>query len=327
MKHHFGDMLDRSGGHWNFVPNRERYAYHMPEWTSGQKSISIATISKDDTDWKLIGTFPNLEELTLHSPSQDQLAFVNSLWRLKRLRITHARPKNLEFLARLQNLEEVILEYVSGFDDLSPLGELAGLRALHIENVRRVTDFSGLKTASSLRYLSIDGTIDWKQPVANFDFLQDLRQLEFLRLAWIRSLTTAPALLPLTKLKHLKKLKILRDLFGLEDYALLRAAFPTVEGAAFEAYKREVYSWIPLAPDDIRSRLSDEQLKASHPEVFIRFDGHRQLPNPNDVWFDLLGFKAGRIKSTDRKVEAKCAAYNERFENMIQEARAQLTKR
>lgn len=90
MKHHFGDELDRSGGHWNFVPNIQRYAYHMPEWTEGQKQISIATISADDRNWELIGTFPNLVELTLHSPSHDQLAFVSQLWRLKRLRITHA---------------------------------------------------------------------------------------------------------------------------------------------------------------------------------------------------------------------------------------------
>ena len=108
-------MLDRSGGHWNFVPNTQRYAYHMPEWTSGQKLISIATISSDDANWELISTFPNLEELTLHNPSQEQLEFVSKLWRIKRLRVTHARPRNIDFLARLQNLEEVILEYVSGF--------------------------------------------------------------------------------------------------------------------------------------------------------------------------------------------------------------------
>ena len=114
MKHHFGDMLDRSGGHWNFVPNAQRYAFQMPEWTSGQKLISIATIGREDINWELIGTFPNLEELTLHSPSHEQIAFVSSLWRLKRLRITHARPKSLEFIARLQNLEEVVLECTPG---------------------------------------------------------------------------------------------------------------------------------------------------------------------------------------------------------------------
>ena len=29
MRHHFGDMLDREGGYWTTIPNRERYAYRI----------------------------------------------------------------------------------------------------------------------------------------------------------------------------------------------------------------------------------------------------------------------------------------------------------
>jgi len=201
MKHHFGDMLDRSGGHWNFTPNAQRYAYHMPEWTSGQKLISIATISNEDSNWEMLSKFPNLEELTLNSPSNEQIAFVPTLWRLKRLRITHARPKSLEFMASLQNLEEVIFEYVSGFSDFSPLSELQSLRALHIENVRRVSDFSGLSYSPKLAYLSIDGTLDWAQPVEDFDFLGSLENLEYLRLMNVRSPKTPHPLASLTGLR------------------------------------------------------------------------------------------------------------------------------
>ena len=29
MRHHFGDLLDRDGGYWTIIPNRERYAYRI----------------------------------------------------------------------------------------------------------------------------------------------------------------------------------------------------------------------------------------------------------------------------------------------------------
>ena len=38
--------------------------------------------------------------------------------------------------------------------------ELKRLRALHVENLRRVSDFSGLAGLDSLRYLAIHGTLD-----------------------------------------------------------------------------------------------------------------------------------------------------------------------
>lgn len=69
--------------------------------------------------------------------------------------------KNTNFLAELPLLQELVLEYVSGFCDLSPLRELKSLRSAHFENLRIVSDFSGLSGIASLRYLCISGTLDW----------------------------------------------------------------------------------------------------------------------------------------------------------------------
>lgn len=161
MKHHFGDLLDRTYGHWTILPNIERHKYHLDDWSQAQNSVSIATIYGNDLNWRTIGSLPKLKELTLHQPNKEQLNFVAILGKLKRLRITHARPKTIDFLIRLQNVEELVLEYVSGFESVEPIGELKNLKALHIENVRRITNFSGLGRAQELRYLSINGTFDW----------------------------------------------------------------------------------------------------------------------------------------------------------------------
>ena len=172
MKHHFGDLLDREGDYWTVVPNRERYAYRIDSVPVGDEQVTIATIGSDDTLWRNVFTFPHLEELTLHSPSLEQLQAIAELSALKRLRITHARPKEITFISPLSHIEELVLEYVSGFSDLSPLCSLPKLKSLHIENLRRVTDFGGLSGLACLRYLRIDGTLDWKQPIADFEFLR-----------------------------------------------------------------------------------------------------------------------------------------------------------
>lgn len=165
MKHHFSDSLDREGDYWTVVPNQERYAYRIGDTPVGSEQIKIATIGSADESWRNVFTFPALEELTLHEPSHEQLLAISELSILKRLRITHARPKAIDFISSLPDLEELVLEYVSGFSDLAPLRSLTKLRSLHLENLRRVHDFSGLSGISSLKYLSIDGTLDWKQPI------------------------------------------------------------------------------------------------------------------------------------------------------------------
>ena len=87
-------------------------------------------------------------------------------------------------LAGEVNLEELILEYVSGFSDLAPLRKLKKLKSVHFENLRRVNDFSTLSGTESLRYIYINGTFDWSQPVEDFDFLSELPNLEIFALGF-----------------------------------------------------------------------------------------------------------------------------------------------
>ncbi len=321
MKHHFGDFLDRDGDYWTVIPNRERYAYKIGEIPPGSKEITIITIGKDDENWERIFTLPNIDEVTLHEPSKEQLEGVSQLKNIKRLRITHARPKNIEFISSLLNIEELVLEYVSGFSDLSPLQKLLKLKSLHIENLRRVNDFSGLMGISSLRYLRIDGTLDWKQPIEDFEFLKELPNLEVLSFGQIINKTSYPALLPALYLKKLKKIKIGNNMLAAKEYALLSVIFHGVNGANWGPYSKWAYSSVPLSKDDVRYHLPVETLKNNHPEVRITYKGERVINNPKDEYFEFTGKNAGRVKCDSPKAQEKCDEYAIIFEAMMQEAR------
>jgi len=234
MKHHLGDLLDRTGDYWTIVPNQARYSYTADRKITDKNRVKILTISKHHKPWMQVFDCPNLEELTLDDPSKEQVEAIQRLTQLKRLRVTFFRAKDIEFIGNLPNLEEVVLEYVSGFSDLKPLKKLKKIKSLHFENLRRVSNFDGLKGLKSLRYLHIDGTLDWNQPIENFKFLEGLPRLEVFSLGFVISKKEFPAFLPILKLKHLKKVHIGRGTFKTKEYAFLETALPKVEGCSWE---------------------------------------------------------------------------------------------
>lgn len=225
MKHHFADFLDRTENYWTTIPNRERYAFIADFDIANKDEVKVLTISKnqDKTHWQQIFDCPNLEELTLHDPSKEQVQAISNLTNIKRLRVTFFRATDVEFISNLHNLEELILEYVSGFSDLTPLRKLKKLKSVHFENLRRVTDFGGLAGIESLRYIYINGTFDWSQPVESFDFLSDIPNLEILALGFGVKVVnpTYPIFKSTIKNKKLKKLRLGRAFCNLEDYAFV----------------------------------------------------------------------------------------------------------
>jgi Leucine-rich repeat (LRR) protein len=236
MKHHFGDFLDRTGDYWTIVPNVNRYSFSADSKIKDKSKVKILTISKSDRHWTQAFDCPNIEEVTLHDPSKEQVEQIQQLKQLTRLRVTFFRAKDIEFIGNLHNLEEVVLEYVSGFSDMSPLQRLKKIKSLHFENLRRVSNFDGLRGLKSLRYLHIDGTLDWNQPIGNFEFVKGLPNLEVFSLGFVINKTEFPAFLPLLHLKKLKKLSIVRDTFKTNDFAFLQAAFPKVKGCEWDLF-------------------------------------------------------------------------------------------
>lgn len=234
MRHHFGDFLDRSGDYWTIIPNIERYAYTADVDIANKEQVKILTISKNHDKWEQLFDCKNLEELTLHDSSKEQVHAISKLTHLKRLRVTFLRTTDINFIRDLENLEELILEYVSGFSDLTPLSKLPKLKSVYFENLRRVSNFDGLRGLKSLKYIHIDGTLDWNQPIDNFEFLEGLPNLEVFSLGFIISKKEFPALLPILNLKKLKKIKIGRATLTTNEYAFLQVALQNVEGCSWD---------------------------------------------------------------------------------------------
>jgi hypothetical protein len=322
MRHHFGDMLDRDGGYWTIIPNVERYAYRIGDVPAGSKEVTIVTIGKDDDNWSRVLTLPNLEELTLHEPTKEQLLAIGRLRSVRRLRITHARPKTIDFIGAMGGVEELVLEYVSGFSDLAPLRSLKRLRALHIENLRKVSAFDGLSGAANLQYLAVHGTTDWKQPIDDFEFLRGLPRLEVLALWEVICRAPYPALLPALALGNLKTLRIHGNYLPAEEYALLEEGLPGVEGATWGPYRTVADSEIELPQDDVRAHLPVEVICSNHPDVTVHSDGKRTIEDPSSRWFEFTGKRAGRVKCHSASAEAKCREYRSRYAAMKARARA-----
>ena len=326
MKHHFGDFLDRTGNYWTTIPNRDRFAFIADFKIGNKDEVKILTISKNQEKehWKQVFDCPNLEELTLHDPSKEQIQAIGKLTNLKRLRVTFFRAKDIEFISDLHNLEELILEYVSGFSDLSPLSKLKKLKSLHFENLRKVQNFDGLSGLESLKYLSINGTFDWKQPIDNFEFLKGLPNLEVLALIWVINKSPFPAFKPIITLKNIKKINIIPNMFSTEEFAYLETALPNVEGAIWKPYTKVVdgYMGMKVLPKkDRRSKLSDELLKKNHPEVKI-INGNRMIKESNPGWFEFLGKGAGKVKCNNPLAEEKCTDFAKKYIEMKKNAKS-----
>ena len=320
MKHHFADVLYRELGHWKMTPNHARHVYSITHLQAISDQITIVTIGKNDANWQIIPDLPKLEELTLHNPSKEQLATLGDLDKVKRLRLTHCRPSELTQLARLANVEELVLEYVSGFSDLSPIAQMPSLRALHLENLRGVEDFGPLSKARQLRHLSIRGTLDWTQPVQDFAFLATLEKLEALRLWQIRCLASSPALIAATRLKKLKHIGIAPNIFQTIDYALMEIAHPDVDGAKQVPVQVSASRYLPLPVDDIRSKLPKDVIKARHPEVVFTYQGRGSM-DPEHTYYAFLG-KGQRIIPCNYKTAAQRREQHQaHYDDMLQEAR------
>ena len=321
MKHHFGDFLDRTGDYWKMTPNRDRYQLMMHNFSNFDSSITAISISENHSNWKEIFNLQNLEELTIHEGTKEQLHSISKLRNLKRLRVTHLRPKQIESIGELENLEELVLEYVSGFSDLSPLIKLGKLKSCHFENLRKVTDFSPLSQVKNLKYLRIDGTLDWKQPIDNFGFLKDLKNLEVFSLGQVICKSNFPILLGLTEIKKLKKVKIPINMFPSEEFALLQTGIPEIEGTQWEPVAIWPNRFNKIDAEDPRAKLTPEEFRKLNPRSRIRHDGTREVSDPNFEWFEFIGKKAGRIKCDSKNAKKRCDEFLTKYESMKEQAR------
>lgn len=315
MKHHFHDWLNRDKKFWTITPNRERWAYRFENLLDAPIESSILTVTKKDLNWERIFEFENLSELTLHEASKQQFEAVKKLENLTALRVSHARSKTLEFIVDQNNLEELVLEYVSGFDDLSPLTELPKLTALHMENLRSVRNFHGLSGCRQLKCLSIYGALDWKQPIESLDFLKELSELEYLDFGFINFLSGFPVFKPLASMKKLNEIRLGLSATTLENYAYLEAKFPDIKGAKRLPYRIIEQRNRKITTRDVRGRMPLEEFKAI-PDAFLSDEGGRFIYEAPQLY--LLGKGTRYYSGPIEKVMQRRDEHKAKYDKLVQ---------
>ncbi|SDI36650.1 leucine-rich repeat domain-containing protein [Chryseobacterium jejuense] len=288
MKQESEGLLGKIDHYWKMIPTHHTQSHSVDKEMPDPGLVRVLTISKHHQNWKRIFEYPNLEELNLDQPSLEQVQAMNELKSLKRLRIKSFRAKDVEFVSSMIDLEEVSLEYVSGFSDLSPLRNLPKLKALHLENLRKVSSFDGLRGIKNLKYLHISGTLDWKQPIEDFTFLEELPELEILSLMSFTLKAPFPAFKAVLRLEKLLEIRIPRGTLDTPEYAFLDVARPEL----IKGFENET-SW-PL---------------------YVNIDYTDQ------GYVSLLGKGEGRIKLNQADANKKLEAYTKKYEEYKQESR------
>lgn len=316
MKHHYADFLDRTGDTWTLTPNAQRWSCHVDDLVDVPDDIERLMVTAGDRNWERMLQLPLLRELTLHEPSQAQLASLAQLPQLTALRISHARPKTLAMLEGMQALRELVLEYVSGFNDLSPVGRLPALSALHLENLRRVSDFSGLAGAPALRNLAVMGTLDWNQPVADPGFLAQLPALEAVSITWFRSPLVSGLPGALMRVPKLRKVHFSMSELPLEDFARIQAWLPNVEGAVREPFVLCGENQRVIDPREEAAALPLEAFLAV-PGFWVDAQGRRREHLADSAY--LLGKGERMAQGRSASVLARCGQHAQRYRALVEQ--------
>jgi hypothetical protein len=324
MKHHFIGTPSSRYRQWQMVPNMERHKYWLAADPSRDSTTTIVTIGKRTPAWERIFDMPMLEEVTIHEGTLAQMESIHRVSGLKRLRIAQSRPKSLENLTELSAVSELVLEYVSGFEDIAPVGHMPALRDLHLENLRRVHDFSPLAAAIELRQLHVSGTFDWNQKIDSIGFLGHLIKLEELDIYTIPKAEAAnlPDLLAL--LPKLKAFGTVMNQLPIEVFAEIEARFPHVDGAIQDPVQINVQPPNPLAEDDPRRSLSAEELYFEHPTVYTDHKGVLvEALDDYGVYF-FLGAGKGMTYRTSKGADEKAKRGRADYAALVAAAKSRL---
>ena len=290
----------------------------------------LVRFSRSSENWEQIKNFPHLEEIHVFDATEEQLNFISNLEGIKRLILESCRPKDISFLTKMQTLEELSFDAVSGFDDLSPLSHLTNLKALKLHILRRVKDFSSLSTLSELRFLFLGGNFEFPQPVSDLKFLTGNENLEYLIFDNLKVIEKEWPALPIASLKNLKYIELSRNTFSFENFALLEVALKGVAGADFQPVIKEIHffhgneGWLEAVPwqvpdtkidhIDIHRSLSPGIRTASG--AILALDGLTDIgePSSKEGYLDLIGRGSRGFRSDIKNAEKRCLAHITKYE-------------
>lgn len=124
------------------------------------------------------------------------------LKKLEGLNVKWSNIKNLNNITTLTNLKYLSIGSSSQIESIIPLAEMIQLEVLRIENFKKISDYSPLRTLTNLQFFSIEGGMYTKQKVDTFEPFSNLTNLIYFSAIMINC--ADKRIDPLLKLKKLK---------------------------------------------------------------------------------------------------------------------------
>ena len=177
-----------------------------------------------------------------------------------------------------------------------------------------MSDFSGLKGAASLKYLSIYGTVDCSQPINCFDFLSSLDALEYLGLHFLKAPKVDQPLASIKQLENLRKLDVSMNAFPLEVFAWTEANLSHVNGAVRPAFVKFGGKDEEIHQGDIRFRMPIEEF-SRFPNLFIGSDGKRYQRVPHQA--ALLGRGQRGLTGSKDRIDRACELHAKNYRKLV----------
>ena len=224
----YDDNSDAHGrpDHWHFL-QEPRY---FPDLSQAPRESAVLDLRRSDINWRSLTDYPELVEVTGQGLSHEQVEFLVTLPRLKRLRLVGLRALDIASLGEATHLEELALMSISGVRSLEPLVALPRLRSLFVESIPKLTDFSALRGAKGLKCLCITSGSELAQKIEDLSFLSGMAGLQHLMLGHVRHLGPSPAFFGLESLPNLISLCVFPAFMPLEDIMYLQVRLGHIKG-------------------------------------------------------------------------------------------------
>lgn len=255
------------------------------------------TIRRTDRDLSPLAELEKLVELTLESPTPEQLDFVCTLPYLRRLRVISTKWVDLAGIEDLSGLEELALLNVTQFKTLEPISSLPSLRSLMIVSARHFSDVSAVAKMNQLRCVVIDGTFDSHQQVASLDPFTNHPSLAHIALGYVRVLQQDNKFHCLETMKSLQTLYIYPRIVSIEDWAYLVVRIPQLK-------TKDEPIWRIDGPQD----------------MYLSTHGIPEELATSDALYQMMVYLKGERGGWDKSgsyVVRRCHALNEKLEAAI----------
>lgn len=215
------------GFEWDCLPERH---FDMNDVPAHATALSF---HRRKDSHRGIGELQDLDTLWAHEVNQAFLEEICTIPSIRVLFMEFVRATDLACLESLPRLERLIVKDATKLTDLEWARPLRSVRALGLENLKRVSSLEPLADLAQLTAVGVEGSMWTPMRVASLEPLSHLQQL---RSVFLTSLRAADrSLRPLQGLPHLEVLQC-ADAYPAEEMRALARAQPQLRCSWFDKY-------------------------------------------------------------------------------------------